>query len=183
MNKFNDEGFEEVIRKVMKWYDYDWTTPPFNNNIEQVARMMFLDGCFILYFLQCYADFDMNKMEMRHDTIALVERDLLLLENQLPFPVLQTLIHLTFSDIWTGRELFMIFIVGPLDVPSFETDSVFESFHLLDLLWRNISRRLPSSKEKITSREENMHMYTSRSVNKLKAEGIKCKLLSWRPKD
>ncbi|XP_061964437.1 uncharacterized protein LOC133688833 [Populus nigra] len=61
---------------------------------EQFTRMMFLDGCFILQFIRCLSTTD-NIKNMSDQQIILVKQDLLLLENQLPFPVLKSLMSLT----------------------------------------------------------------------------------------
>lgn len=61
---------------------------------EQFTRMMFLDGCFILQFILCLSTTD-NIKNMSDQQIILVKQDLLLLENQLPFPVLKSLMSLT----------------------------------------------------------------------------------------
>ncbi|XP_011000463.1 PREDICTED: UPF0481 protein At3g47200-like [Populus euphratica] len=58
-------------------------------NDERLAKMMFIDGCFILQFLFCLHKPGNLKMSS-HDA-ALVTKDLFLLENQLPFEVLNKL--------------------------------------------------------------------------------------------
>lgn len=62
---------------------------------EQFTRMMFLDGCFILQFIR---DVMYNKLDMSDQQIIDVKRDLLLLENQLPFAVLKSLMSLIKND-------------------------------------------------------------------------------------
>jgi len=61
---------------------------------EQFTQMMFLDGCFILQFIRCVSTTD-NIKNMSDQQIFHVKQDLLLLENQLPFPVLKSLMSLT----------------------------------------------------------------------------------------
>ncbi|KAF9664608.1 hypothetical protein SADUNF_Sadunf16G0036100 [Salix dunnii] len=48
---------------------------------KQFARMMFLDGCFILQFISCVTH-NYENLEMSDQQVADVKRDLLLLENQ-----------------------------------------------------------------------------------------------------
>ncbi|KAI7998317.1 UPF0481 protein [Camellia lanceoleosa] len=61
------------------------------------TKMMFHDGCFILQFIRWIVKNERTHMEtMKSHDIALVQRDLFLLENQLPFKVLQAL--KSFSD-------------------------------------------------------------------------------------
>ncbi|KAJ6967954.1 UPF0481 protein At3g47200-like [Populus alba] len=61
-----------------------------NFNDEQLAKMIFLDGCFILQFLFCLYMKPAN-LKMSSHNAALVKKDLFLLENQLPFEVLTKL--------------------------------------------------------------------------------------------
>ncbi|XP_077252604.1 putative UPF0481 protein At3g02645 [Tasmannia lanceolata] len=56
---------------------------------EDLAWMMLIDGCFVLEFMS-EALGKKNNLLSRHDT-SLVVRDMMLLENQLPFLVLKTL--------------------------------------------------------------------------------------------
>ncbi|XP_058068869.1 UPF0481 protein At3g47200-like [Magnolia sinica] len=64
---------------------------------EAFARMMFLDGCFVLYFIQ-----GMNRgnidLEISNRLILLIVRDMFLLENHLPFLVLDALMSLRFDS-------------------------------------------------------------------------------------
>uniref|UniRef100_A0A6N2N5K7 Uncharacterized protein n=1 Tax=Salix viminalis TaxID=40686 RepID=A0A6N2N5K7_SALVM len=59
-----------------------------NFNDEEFIKMMFIDGCFILQFMHCLNN---ESLEMSDRQIFDVKRDLLLLENQLPFAVLDSL--------------------------------------------------------------------------------------------
>ncbi|XP_061964823.1 uncharacterized protein LOC133689101 isoform X1 [Populus nigra] len=69
---------------------------------EQFTRMMFLDGCFILQFIRGVMD---NKLDMSDQQIILVKQDLLLLENQLPFSVLKSLMSLKNDGDDRGKEI------------------------------------------------------------------------------
>ena len=58
-------------------------------NDEKLAWMMLLDGCFILQFIHSSArEEDMSNLLRNHE-ISLVELDLFLLENQIPFGILR----------------------------------------------------------------------------------------------
>ncbi|CAN4109210.1 unnamed protein product [Withania somnifera] len=67
---------------------------------EDFAQMMFLDGCFILQYLHCIVTGNYKELKMKSHEIAFIRRDLFLLENQLPFEVLQVLMSCKF----TGNE-------------------------------------------------------------------------------
>ncbi|KAL6885636.1 hypothetical protein ACP4OV_010415 [Aristida adscensionis] len=70
---------------------------------DRLAEMMLLDGCFLLQFMvsmcpgdpgaQAEADPFMSRPEV-HGNIDAIARDVLLLENQIPWPVLQALMDL-----------------------------------------------------------------------------------------
>ncbi|CAL5420722.1 unnamed protein product [Camellia sinensis] len=65
--------------------------------------MMFLNGCFILQYIHYINDEEEQaKMKMKNHDKAFVECDLFLLENQLPFKVLQAL--MTMNSEFAGKE-------------------------------------------------------------------------------
>ncbi|KAG6743720.1 hypothetical protein POTOM_052421 [Populus tomentosa] len=89
---------------------------------EQFTRMMFLDGCFILQFIHCVTH-NYENLEMTDLQVAGVKRDLLLLENQIPFPVLKSLTSLRYEKDGTNHGMkhvndFLFFhILNPKDQP------------------------------------------------------------------
>lgn len=89
---------------------------------EQFTRMMFLDGCFILQFIHCVTH-NYENLEMTDRQVAGVKRDLLLLENQIPFPVLKSLTSLRYEKDGTNHGMkhvndFLFFhILNPKDQP------------------------------------------------------------------
>ncbi|KAB5519360.1 hypothetical protein DKX38_023679 [Salix brachista] len=87
---------EEMYRKVKqeakdarKCYMEDEATKKFDE--EQFSRMMFIDGCFILQFIYYFLHEPENLMMSNYEA-SLVTKDLFLLENQLPFVVLESLL-------------------------------------------------------------------------------------------
>ncbi|KAB5518974.1 hypothetical protein DKX38_023293 [Salix brachista] len=133
---------------------------------EQFARMMFLDGCFILQFISCVTN-NYENLEMSDRQVAGVKRDLLLLENQVPFPVLQSLMRLRYEKnetnhgvkllndflfyqilnprdqplwtrrlLWPGMLIIMIFSYALFAGPIFLITIVITSFIVLSLLDR-----------------------------------------------
>ncbi|KAK9987216.1 hypothetical protein SO802_032167 [Lithocarpus litseifolius] len=78
------ECFEEEVTK-----DYD---------DEALAWLLFVDGCAILQYIYCATDPDNKKfkeLSIKHDSVAFGRQDLFLLENQLPYRLLQWLISLS----------------------------------------------------------------------------------------
>nr|TKR71247.1 hypothetical protein D5086_0000303040 [Populus alba] len=66
-------------------------------NDEEFNKMMFIDGCFILQFMHCLNG-ENEELKMSDQQIFHVKRDLLLLENQLPFAVLHSLRTKRYGD-------------------------------------------------------------------------------------
>ncbi|KAJ6300615.1 hypothetical protein OIU76_021418 [Salix suchowensis] len=78
------------------------------DDMTEFTKMMFLDGCFVIQFMHCLLD-DHENLKMTSHVAALVARDILLLENQLPFLVLRRLMNLRFGDD-VGMKLIKDFI-------------------------------------------------------------------------
>uniref|UniRef100_A0A6N2LLY8 Uncharacterized protein n=1 Tax=Salix viminalis TaxID=40686 RepID=A0A6N2LLY8_SALVM len=110
---------QKVIQTARKFYNEIDIT---RFDEEQFARMMFLDGCFILQFISCVTH-NYENLEMSDRQVAGVKRDLLLLENQVPFPVLQSLMRLRYekNEADHGMKLLNDFlfyqILNPRDQP------------------------------------------------------------------
>ncbi|KAL7197557.1 hypothetical protein ACSBR2_020151 [Camellia fascicularis] len=62
-------------------------------NDDEFIRMMLMDGCFILYFINYVTERKEHKVEIKNHNVAFIRQDLFLLENQLPFLVLKELIN------------------------------------------------------------------------------------------
>ncbi|KAM3288679.1 hypothetical protein P3S67_022109 [Capsicum chacoense] len=72
---------------------------------EEFAQMMLLDGCFILQYFHCIVTGNYKELKMKSHDIAFIRRDLFLLENQLPFEVLQVLMNfMSFLGKICGEE-------------------------------------------------------------------------------
>ncbi|KAG5252724.1 UPF0481 protein [Salix suchowensis] len=110
---------QKVMQTAREFYDEDSIT---RFDDEQFARMMFLDGCFILQFIYCVTH-NYKNLEMSDRQVAGVKRDLLLLENQVPFPVLQSLMRLRYEEKETNHGMkflndFLFYqILKPRDQP------------------------------------------------------------------
>ncbi|XP_060188256.1 UPF0481 protein At3g47200-like [Lycium barbarum] len=84
---------------------------------EEFAQMMFLDGCFILQYFHCIVTGNYKELKMKSHDIAFIRRDLFLLENQLPFEVLQVLMSCKFKNN-VGMEMINTFISSAHTKPS-----------------------------------------------------------------
>ncbi|XVF84505.1 hypothetical protein PTKIN_Ptkin17bG0042200 [Pterospermum kingtungense] len=64
-------------------------------NDDKLAWMFFLDGCAVLYTTHYFVQGDLEKLNVKADLLVLAQLDLFLLENQLPYRVLEILIDST----------------------------------------------------------------------------------------
>ncbi|KAJ6300595.1 hypothetical protein OIU76_021398 [Salix suchowensis] len=80
-----------------------------NFNDEEFIKRMFIDGCFILQFMHCLVN-ESEKLEMSEQQIFHVKRDLLLLENQLPFAVLDSLRKQRYENLSESNEIINNFL-------------------------------------------------------------------------
>ncbi|XP_065850871.1 uncharacterized protein [Euphorbia lathyris] len=89
----NEEMYKTAINasEARKFYS-DGSVPSEFDNDEKFSKMMFLDACFILHFISCFLGG--NGTGMKPHLEGFVIRDLLLLENQLPFSVLEVVMNL-----------------------------------------------------------------------------------------
>nr|DAD42666.1 TPA_asm: hypothetical protein HUJ06_000896 [Nelumbo nucifera] len=72
---------------------------------EEFKRLMFMDGCFVVYFIHFMVTDDSEQLEMKNDDIYFVESDLFLMENHLPFLVLRTLMSSAYASDDEWREV------------------------------------------------------------------------------
>ncbi|WCJ39258.1 hypothetical protein M5689_020258 [Euphorbia peplus] len=92
----------EINADVTRKYYLDGSLSDNFASDEKFSKMMFLDGCFILHFISCFLAG--KWMGMKPHIVGLVIRDLFLLENQLPFSVLEALIKLSKGYSKKGEE-------------------------------------------------------------------------------
>ncbi|XP_043700102.1 UPF0481 protein At3g47200-like [Telopea speciosissima] len=168
------DWFEEVARNARLCYDADDDDDSNNNNNDddKFTRMMFLDGCFILHIIWCLEKNKLNETKLRTHQLAFVLGDLFLLENQLPFLVLQALMDFkgSISD-WEGCiQKFVtncrLNLDGASHLTSFKIND--RHPHLLHLL----HKVLAAGGEKIEFRKMR---HTFRSAIELKTGGIEFK--------
>ncbi|XP_042479758.1 UPF0481 protein At3g47200-like [Macadamia integrifolia] len=176
--------FDDVSHNARGYYAKSSTA---DLSDDQFTRMMFLDGCFVLHFIDCIVNGRPGDTMMKTDQIAFILRDLFLLENQLPFLVLQALMSFRHSENdW--QCLIYKFVDLPLKLQSttsIEKDD--KPAHLLDKLHKKLigEERTPESSEnkkkpighqqRKSSEMKDDDWHSFRSVIELKKAGIKCK--------
>eukprot|EP00268_Persea_americana_P036898 TRINITY_DN36447_c0_g1_i1.p1 TRINITY_DN36447_c0_g1~~TRINITY_DN36447_c0_g1_i1.p1 ORF type:complete len:515 (-),score=10.64 TRINITY_DN36447_c0_g1_i1:301-1845(-) len=92
-------------------------------NDADFMRMMFLDGCFMLYFIRLFLDQSSDLLETSHLNRPLILRDMFLLENQIPYSVIVALTSLKPSlmpekcrDDWAASFFKSVFLPPPSSV-------------------------------------------------------------------
>ncbi|KAB2603797.1 hypothetical protein D8674_040831 [Pyrus ussuriensis x Pyrus communis] len=79
---------EEKIKELKDCYTEEATQ---RYDEETLAWMLFLDGCSTLQFIQSFVDEKLEELSIKRDQIAFAQQDLFLLENQVPYQVLELL--------------------------------------------------------------------------------------------
>ncbi|XP_057983702.1 putative UPF0481 protein At3g02645 [Malania oleifera] len=159
---------------------------------EAFAQMLFLDSCFILQMIDCIVH---NKLETKHMIInhlgflvsTLMIPDLFLLENQIPFFVLQALMSLKFQGDEGAKmiETFIDDIFLASSFPQARDPQCLQPLHLLEFLRSKLLHECGKDHQKLQSYK--LHQLKSKkktqgtamdhphlfcSVTELKAKGI-----------
>ncbi|KAM3690767.1 hypothetical protein ACB098_09G148500 [Castanea mollissima] len=148
-----------------------------NYNDEALAWMLFVDGCATLKFIDSVVEKKVKDFKIKNGQVAFVQQDLFLLENQLPYQILDDLIKnsnegeklrksvQTFIDMHSMRA-------KTKGEKTEETPPNKEPVHLLDLL-RNRLLCCTSTSPENNSNQEDWNSF--RNVQELKAVGIHLK--------
>ncbi|KAF9589824.1 hypothetical protein IFM89_028759 [Coptis chinensis] len=156
----------EAIVQARECYS-EGSTSAFDD--EAFTRIMFLDGCFILQFIYCITTDQQCELTTCCYSAAFLLRDLFLLENQLPFLILQALMRVRFIKD-EGENMVNKFINQRISPPGrcslgMHTGSKDrQPLHLLDLL----RTRLLSSMSSPLRRTSDTDWHSFRSVKGLK---------------
>ncbi|KAI7990300.1 UPF0481 protein [Camellia lanceoleosa] len=204
-----DEVYNMILEKVVddaRSYYVKRSIDEYNR--EQFAKMMLLDGCFILAIIEDFLSLSLACQKSKYDDVrnhlgiflwfSTIQDIFYLVENQLPFQVLELLMSLNFKEDEGMESInklvnFLIskdirHIQDKEKVNVNETDR--ESSHLLQLVrtkYLNLNkfqckqrhkdyiRYLPFvKKEKYSKPKDNLmeYVHSFRSVTELKAKGI-----------
>ncbi|TKY73625.1 UPF0481 protein [Spatholobus suberectus] len=174
-------GFENLMKNL---FDEDlfsnneqfskYSDQGFTSTKEMICWTLFVDGCALLHVLEHAKLHDGQKMNVKVDQLVLVMQDVLLLENQLPYPLLKLLWRDTNGSTlidtmrnflrchhWASKEdREKLYTATQYPPPS----------HLLHLQ-RTIILYDPSPKE-ANIQTQNNDMVTYRNIKELKAAGI-----------
>ncbi|XP_008800266.1 UPF0481 protein At3g47200-like [Phoenix dactylifera] len=132
---------------------------------EEFACMLFFDGCFLLHFIDCCVKKKMEEFTMSTHLHGFIRGDMFLLENQLPFVVLDALMSLKQVKL---DDFFLSVIEKARPY-----EAARAPYHLLDLL-RTKLLGPPNDGQQAGQGEPNLN--TFRSVKELREVGIKFRL-------
>ena len=101
-------------------------------NTKKFAEMMFLDSCFVIQFMYCCVKPEKNDIKTTYFDKNLIMRDILLLENQLPFKILTKLMSLSSKfDGCQGKEMIDDFIKLIMSEPPIKRSTKKEELFLV----------------------------------------------------
>nr|XP_023925758.1 UPF0481 protein At3g47200-like [Quercus suber] len=160
---------EYNIKQLRGYYD-EKVTQKYSD--EDLAWMLFVDGCATLQFIDLVAHEKVKDFKIKNDQVAFVAQDLFLLENQLPYQLLNYLMENT-QNSEGGNSLKMsiqsfINTHSMLDEDT-KPPSDENAIHLLDLL----RKRLLGTTGKEEHNSKDWHSF--RNVQELREVGIHLK--------
>ncbi|KAH7667164.1 hypothetical protein IHE45_12G041800 [Dioscorea alata] len=154
-------GIEDVISKVRRCYKEDLEMED-----DELVTMMFFDGCFLLRFIDLFVRCKLDELQMRAHLYGFIQKDIFLLENQMPYVVLQVLMNVTTKvDI----DLFMRKMIGTSPNNTWATEA--EPIHLLDLFRTTLLGEAAVTPPILPNADKQLF----RSVTELKEIGIEFK--------
>ncbi|XP_048423898.1 uncharacterized protein LOC103963640 [Pyrus x bretschneideri] len=104
--EFLYKEIEDNIKELKQCYD-EKTTERYDGDEASLAWMFFVDGCSILQFIHKYST--LEEFEIKRDQVFFAEQDLFLLENQIPYEILNLLMSSSIKneDLWNGIQVFL----------------------------------------------------------------------------
>ena len=156
------------IEQLRKYFDEEVIH---NYNDEALSWMLFVDGCATLKLIDSVVDNNVKRFQIKNGQVASVQQDLFLLENQLPYRILDDLIKNS-KEGKKLRESVQSFIdTQSMTKKTEELPPKKEPVHLLDLL-RN---RLLGCTHDISPKSNEKEWQSYRNVQELRAVGIHLK--------
>ncbi|KAI4356955.1 hypothetical protein L6164_000932 [Bauhinia variegata] len=160
---------------------------------EDLAFMLLVDGCSMIQILEKGDLFGPQELKIKVDQLFLVQRDLLMLENQLPYQVLKLLVHdemqleLSMRGFCEFQNMFKVLSRQRLPIPrKLERqkqirENTSPPAHLLDCLYKTILSNWIGAEEaedRIMSFPVNLldeERITYRTIRELKASAFQIK--------
>ncbi|KAL5578358.1 hypothetical protein UlMin_020057 [Ulmus minor] len=146
---------------------------------EQLARMLFLDGCSVLQFIHSYVRNELKELQIKNTQVVSIQDDLFLLENQIPFEVLDHLMD-SMSEGAVNKDaleqsLHQFVGMNLLAPQESSIDNKKAPLHLLDLLQQKLLHNSKSNGDYKTHNRQ-FNKVSKRSfpnIQNLRAAGIK----------
>ena len=105
-----------------------------NYNDEVLSWMLFVDGCATLKFIDSVVDDNVKRFQIKNGQVAFVQQDLFLLENQLPYRILDDLIKNSKEGKKLKESVQSFIDTQSMTKKTEELPPNKEPVHLLDLL-------------------------------------------------
>ena len=156
------------IEQLRKYFDEEVIH---NYNDEALAWMLFVDGCATLKFIDSVVDNNVKRFQIKNGQVASVQQDLFLLENQLPYRILDDLIKNSKEGKKLKESVQSFIDTQSMTKKTEELPPNKEPVHLLDLL-RN---RLLGCTHDISPKSNEKEWQSYRNVQELRAVGIHLK--------
>ncbi|KAM3690772.1 hypothetical protein ACB094_09G147400 [Castanea mollissima] len=126
---------EKNIKELRGYYD-EKVTQKYSD--EDLAWMLFVDGCATLHFIDSIVNDTIKDVKIKNDQVAFVQQDLFLLENQLPYKLLDYLMK-NIKEEENLRESIQNFInMQSMLAEGTESSNAQKASHLLDLLRKKL---------------------------------------------
>nr|XP_023873894.1 UPF0481 protein At3g47200-like [Quercus suber]POE84066.1 upf0481 protein [Quercus suber] len=143
-----------------------------NYNDEALSWMLFVDGCATLKFINSAVEKNFKRVQIKNGQMAFVLQDLFLLENQLPYRILDDLIQNSNESEKLRKSVQSFIDMQSMTEKTEDEPPNKEPVHLLDLL-RN--RLLGSTLVSPGNNSDQEEWHSFRNVQELKAVGIHLK--------
>lgn len=186
----NGKSIEDLYIKVHKLNEYarrcyiDGSTGDYSE--EAFALMMLLDGCFIIVLIEHFVsrkqkgnEFSMIRSHLGILSLQYLIPDMLLLENQIPFRVLEVLMRNIYNNEKEGLTMIKSFLNivhwGKFQNGATGDEDMQPRVHLLELLKTQISKHHPEKGKRATDIDITRYLQSFGSVCDLQAKGIKFK--------
>jgi hypothetical protein len=190
------EKIKEEIKELRECFEEEVTK---KYDDEELAWMLFVDGCAILQYIFCAANSKFKNFNIKTDSVTFAQQDLFLLENQVPYLLLKLLMSLSeekeelnksiesfiqkdiYQQTKRQRKKEVRCLLQPKSKECHEVSIEGEPTHLLDLLrTRLLGDRLTFSEKTCRwpcrkIRVEGPDLQSYRNVQELKAAGIQLK--------
>ena len=168
------------IKQLREYYDEEVTK---KYSDEALAWILFVDGCATLQFIHSVDKNKVKDFKIKNDHVAFVQQDLLLLENQLPYQLLDDLMKMSKEGQNLMTSILNFIVQKSMLANDDATTKKFkematngEPIHLLDLLRKRLLfDSTPKSPKEVTGQSSMKDLHLFRNVHELKEAGIHLK--------